>query len=210
MHVNILSLKDLPEISQVFYDSTKEEQIRNLKRGLPPQTDEEVKLSHEMTSKWFWSINNWYLNDLDHQHILFGVFEKEKLLAFVGARLDLPEEYKSGWVVSWLKSDPAFNIVSTGAITILWKYMFNYIEGLGKTQWHTLVEQGRHKAFDSFGKKLVSDIDDRYEYHTLCEIPRGTRSNIDWVYAMMGRQILDNKDYIVRTGTLKSSIAVFK
>jgi hypothetical protein len=81
--------------------------------------------------------------------------------------------------------------------------MFDNVEALGKTEWHTLVEKDRHGAFDSVGKKSVKEIDDRYEYRTLCEIPRGTRSSIDWVYAMMGRQIVDNKDFIVRTGVLR-------
>lgn len=210
MNVKILSSIDLLEITRVFHASVQEEQIRNLKKGLPLQTEAELKLSNEMTAKWFWGIENWYLNKDDDQHMLFGVFDKEQLVAFVGARLDLPEEYNNGWVVSWLKGDPAVNIATTGAITDLWKFMFDHIEKRGKTEWHTLVEKDRHGAFDSFGKKLVKEIDDRYEYHTLCEIPRGTRSTIDWVYAMMGRQILDNKDYIVRTGVLKSAITVFK
>lgn len=203
MKAKVLTLKDFSEISRVFHASMKEEQIRNLKRGIPPQTDEDIKLSEELTEKWFWGIQNWYLNDQDDQHILFGVYDKRKLVAFVGARLDLPGEYSNGWVVSWLKGDPDVNITRNGAISILWNFMFDHCEQLGKTEWHTLVEQDRHGAFDSFGKKLVKEIDDRYEYHTLCEIPRGTRSDIDWVYAMMGRQIIDNKDYIVRTGVLR-------
>lgn len=203
MKARILTIKDLPEITRVFHASMKEEQVKNLKRGLPPQSEEDIKLSEELTAKWFWGIENWYLNDNDDQHILFGVFSDTQLVAFVGARLDLPKEYKNGWVVSWLKGDPSVNLISTGAIKELWRFMFDNVEALGKTEWHTLVEKNRHGAFDSFGKKLVKEIDDRYEYYTLCEIPRGTRSDIDWVYAMMGRQIIDNKDYIVRTGVLR-------
>jgi len=203
MNVKILTKQDLSEVTRVFHASMKEEQARNLKRGLPPQSEEEIKLGKELTDKWFWGVENWYLNDKDDQHILFGVFNDTHLVAFVGARLDLPKEYSNGWVVSWLKGDPSINLITSGAIKKLWAFMFDNVEALGKTEWHTLVEKDRHGAFDSFGKKLVKEIDDRYEYRTLCEIPRGTRSDIDWVYAMMGRQIVDNKDYIVRTGVLR-------
>ena len=200
MIVRHLTLTDLPEVERIFYANNDAVSKKNKIRGKTVMPSE--KLSH-LIPMWLNAMNKWYLNPDDQDHVLLGLVEGPILLAYVGIRYDLPTEYADSWIVSWLKADPEINLIKNGGMKMLWSEMFNYSESIGKKRWHTITEKNRHRAFDSFGKKLVPEINDRYTYHTLCEIPAGTKPAEDWIFAMMGRTIQEESDYIVRTGVLK-------
>lgn len=200
MIVRHLSLEDLSKVEKIFYANNEFVDKKNKLRG--KKTMPKGKLAH-LIPLWFEAMNKWYLNPDDKEHALLGLFDNDMLLAYVGIRFDLPGEFADSWVVSWLKSDPSVDIIKNGGMKLLWTEMFDYAESCGKRRWHTITEKNRHRAFDAFGKKLVPDIDSRYTYYTLCEIPAGTRPAEDWIFAMMGRTIQENTDYIVRTGVLK-------
>ena len=200
MIVRHLDFTDLPEIERIFYANNDSVAKKNEIRGKKVMPKE--KLSH-LIPLWFSAMEKWYLNPEDTDHILLGLVEGNKLLAYVGIRFDLPGEFSDSWIVSWLKADPEINLIKNGGMKLLWTEMFAYAEGKGKKRWHTITEKSRHRAFDAFGKKLVPDIDNRYHYYTLYEIPAGTRPKDDWVFAMMGRTVQEETDYIVRTGVLK-------
>ncbi|MEY4333966.1 MAG: hypothetical protein RLZZ196_2709 [Bacteroidota bacterium] len=200
MIVRHLNYSDLPDIERIFYANNEWIERKNNLRGKKVMSKE--KLSH-LVPLWFAALNKWYLDPDDDDHILLGLFDNDVLQAYVGIRYDLPGEFKDGWVVSYLKSDPRINLIKNGGMRLLWIEMFNYSESIGKKRWHTITEKTRHRAFDAFGKRLVPEIDQRYEYYTLCEIPAGTRPREDWIFSMMGRTIQEETDYIVRTGVLK-------
>lgn len=201
LSVRILTDKDSPKIEDIYhrnFDSVSKKHY--LKTGSYLEKDQ---LYEKMTALWFSALYRYYLNPKDDQHILLGLFEESTLVAYVAIRFDLPSGYENGWVVSYLKADPDVNIIKNNGMRLLWLEMFAYSENLGKTKWYTITEKKRHEAFDAFGIKVVPEINNRYEYSTVCEIPAGTRSDIDWIFAMMGRIIHQDKDYIVRVGTLK-------
>jgi hypothetical protein len=200
MIVRHLTLTDLPEVERIFYANNDAVAKKNKLRGKTVMPSE--KLSH-LIPMWLSAMTKWYLNPDDKDHVLLGLTEGSTLLAYVGIRYDLPAEYADSWVVSWLKADPEINLIKNGGMKMLWSEMFNYSESIGKKRWHTITEKNRHRAFDSFGKKLVPEINDRYTYYTLCEIPAGTKPTEDWIFAMIGRTIQEESDYIVRTGVLK-------
>jgi hypothetical protein len=206
--VRHLNYADLPGIEKIFFENTDAVQERKKKRNQFDESQRE-KLSH-LTALWFDAMNKWYLNPNDKEHILLGLEDQGTLLAYVGIRLDLPGEYSDGWVVSWLKADPSVNLIKNGGMRMLWLEMFRYAESVGKIRWHTITEKARHRAFDAFGKKLVPEIDSRYDYYTLCEVTPGTRPTDDWVFAMMGRTIQDKSTYLVRTGILKPEFRINK
>ena len=200
MIVRHLNYDDLPEIERIFYSNKSAVEERNLKKQKITMSSE--KLAH-LIPLWFDAMKKWYLNPKDDQHILLGLEEENRILAYVGIRLDLPGEYSDGWVVSYLKADPNINLIRNGGMKMLWLEMFKYAEDRGKIRWHTITEKKRHKAFDAFGKKLVPEIDNRYEYYTLCEILPGEKPKDDWIFSMMGRTIQETTAFIVRTGILK-------
>lgn len=202
MQVKILTSEYYLQIKDIYYrnfDSISKKQSKKTGEGIAK--DEHF---YKMTELWFSAIERYYLSDKDVDHILMGLFQEDQLLAYVAIRYDLPEEWNDSWVVSYLKADPEINVMSNGGLRLLWLEMFSYSESLGKIRWHTITEKKRHRAFDAFGIKVVPEINNRYDFYTLCEIPANTRSDIDWVYAMMGRVIHTHKDYIVRTGVLKA------
>jgi hypothetical protein len=201
MQVKILTYDHLPQVMDIYYrnfDSISEKQVQ--KTGEPIAKDEHF---YKMTELWVSAIKKYYLSNEDVDHILMGLFQESRLLAYVAIRYDLPEDWNDGWVVSYLKADPKINVMSNGGLRLLWLEMFSYSESLGKIRWHTITEKKRHRAFDAFGIKVVPEINNRYDFYTLCEIPANTRADVDWVYAMMGRVIHTHKDYIVRTGVLQ-------
>lgn len=200
--IKILTAEHYKSIEQIFHDNFEAVSERHFKKtgSVYPKDELYVK----MTDLWFLALTKYYLNDDDTDHILMGLFVDNILAAYVAIRYDLPGEYNDGWVVSYLKSDPSINIINNGGLRQLWLEMFAYSESRGKNRWHTITEKKRHSAFDAFGIKVVPEINNRYDFYTLCDIPRGTRSDINWVYAMMGKMIHYDKDYIVRTGILKT------
>ncbi len=202
MQVKILTSEHYLQIKDIYYrnfDSISKKQSKKTGEGIAK--DEHF---YKMTELWFSAVEKYYLSDKDVDHILMGLFQEDQLLAYVAIRYDLPKEWNDGWVVSYLKADPEINVMSNGGLRLLWLEMFSYSESLGKIRWHTITEKKRHLAFDAFGIRVVPEINNRYNFYTLCEIPANTRSDIDWVYAMMGRVIHTHKDYIVRTGVLKA------
>ena len=201
MQVKILTRDHFFQIKDIYYrnfDSISKKQTKKTGEGI--SKDEHF---YKMTDLWFSAVEKYYLSEEDTDHILMGIFQEEQLLAYVAIRYDLPQEWNDGWVVSYLKADPKINVMSNGGLRLLWLEMFSYSESRGKHRWHTITEKKRHRAFDAFGIKVVPEINNRYDFYTLCEIPANTISNIDWVYAMMGRVTHTHKDYIVRTGVLK-------
>lgn len=201
VQVKILNEDDFLQIEKIYYDNFEAVSQRHLRKtGSQLLKDE---LYHHMTTLWFDALKKYYLNQSDMDHILMGLLDKDILHAYVAIRFDLPEGWDDGWVVSYLKADPNFNIISNGGLRKLWLDMFTYAESRNKVRWHTITEKKRHSAFDAFGIKVVPEINNRYDYFTTCDIPAGTKSNIDWVFAMMGRIVHYDKDYIVRTGILK-------
>ena len=186
MIVRHLTISDLPEIERIFYANNESVERKNNLRGKKVMPKE--KLSH-LIPLWFNAMNKWYLNPEDKEHILLGLIEGDKLLAYVGLRFDLPGEFSDSWIVSWLKADPATNLIKNGGMKLLWSEMFGYAESVGKKRWHTITEKNRHRAFDAFGKKLVPEIDKRYTYYTLCEIPAGTRPPEDWIFEMKSSNV---------------------
>lgn len=204
MNVKILTIEHYGSIEQIFHDNFEAVSYRHFKKTGSGYLKDELYV--KMTDLWFSALTKYYLNDNDTDHVLMGLFVDNRLAAYVAIRYDLPGEYNDGWVVSYLKADPTINIVNNGGLRQLWIEMFSYSEIKGKKRWHTITEKKRHSAFDAFGIKIVPEINNRYEFYTLCNVPRGTRSDIDWVYAMMGKMIHYDKDYIVRTGILKTNI----
>jgi hypothetical protein len=202
--IKILSAEHYKSIEQIFHDNFEAVSNRQFKKiGVAYPKDE---LYVKMTALWFSALTKYYLNTDDTDHVLMGLFVDNTLAAYVAVRYDLPDQYNDGWVVSYLKADPAINIINNGGLRQLWIEMFDYSESRGKKRWHTITEKKRHSAFDAFGIKVVPEINNRYDFYTLCDVPRGTKSDIDWVYAMMGKMIHYDKDYIVRTGILKTTI----
>jgi hypothetical protein len=202
MIVRQLETQDYDQVERIYHLSLESSDRIKIKKNIPMP---DSKLREEMTARWLSAIKKMYLNSQDLDHILFGVFDGDRLLSYVGIRLDLPIDYQDGWIVSWLKGDPSTDQILNGALRMLWIYMFNYCEKLGKIKWHTIVDKERHSAFDAFGRRAVPEINDRYHFYTLCDIPSNTRPELEWAWAMMGRQ-LQSTDMIVRTGVLKSHV----
>ena len=201
MQVKILNEDYFSQIEKIYHDNFEAVSQRHLRKtGSPYPKDE---LYHQMTAMWFNALRKYYLDEADTDHILMGLLDQDTLHAYVAIRFDLPEDWKDGWVVSYLKADPKFNIIANGGLRQLWLDMFAYAESRKKVKWHTITEKKRHSAFYAFGIKVVPEINNRYDYFTLCDVPAGTKSEIDWVFAMMGRIIHYDKDYIVRTGILR-------
>jgi hypothetical protein len=202
--IRILSLNDIEQIKDLYYKNFDALSERNKKKtGVPLEKNQKF---YQITNQYFSALEKYYLLDEDQDHIMFGLFSNNKLLAFVGARYDLSGEFQDSWVISYLKSSPDSDIVINSGLRQLWLHIFQYSESRGKIRWHTITDKTNHSKFNAFGKKLVPEIDNRYNFYTLCEIPAGAKSDIDWVYAMMGRMIHHDKDYIVRTGILKASV----
>lgn len=202
VQVKILNNDYIVSIEDIYYRNFESVSVKHKQKTSKDLLKDD--LYYKMTELWFTALKKYYLDDTDLDHILLGLFDNNMLIAYVAIRFDLPKEWQDGWVVSYLKADPDINIIANGGMRLLWIEMFAYAESRNKTKWHTITEKKRHSAFDAFGIKIVPEINNRYEYHTLCEIPAGTRSEIDWVFAMMGRIVHHDKDYIVRTGVLRT------
>jgi hypothetical protein len=78
--------------------------------------------------------------------------------------------------------------------------MFEQCENRGFTKWHAIVSKDRFTKFDAFERRFTADIHARYKYETTVDIPPQTKPDIEWVWSMMGRQLLQTHQEI-RTGT---------
>ena len=166
MQVKILTRDHFFQIKDIYYrnfDSISKKQTKKTGEGI--SKDEHF---YKMTDLWFSAVEKYYLSEEDTDHILMGIFQEEQLLAYVAIRYDLPQEWNDGWVVSYLKADPKINVMSNGGLRLLWLEMFSYSESRGKLRWHTITEKKRHRAFDAFGIKVVPEINNRYDFYTLC------------------------------------------
>jgi hypothetical protein len=205
MFVRILNPDDYAAVEKIYHSNFEAVSQRQfLKTGNHYEKD---SVYMKITEMWFSALNKYYLDSADQDHILLGLFDQDYLLAYVGIRFDLPAGFENDWVVSYLKADPDVNIINNKGMQLLWIEMFKYAESRNKSRWHTITEVKRHRAFDAFGIKMVPEINNRYEFFTMEEIPAGTRSQYDWVFAMMGKMIHYDKDYMLRTGVLKHSVA---
>lgn len=149
-------------------------------------------------SAWSTAIQKYYL-DNDQYHYLYGIWDDEKLQTILGWRCDLPEPYNNDWVIVYMKSRYEANNLSS-FLSPLWRLMFEQCEQRGFTRWHAIVSKDRFTKFDAFERRYVPDIHCRYKYATTVDIPPGTRPEIEWVWAMMGRSVLRSHQE-VRTGT---------
>lgn len=149
---------------------------------------------------WISGMKKYYLNG-DKDHVLYGYFLDDKLVAQGGYRCDLPKPWNDGWLIVYLKSDPLIKD-TFGYLKIIWNQIYLDCESRGFKRWHCLIEPDRQKKFDAWYRKTLLDINDRYNYVTTLEIAKGTKPEIDWVFGALGRQPA-SVDFILRTGIRK-------
>lgn len=193
--VRRLNLLDFEDIKELFWRC---ELARVERSNAPGKTPIPIEYLESTWNVWSEAIKRYYLVD-DNYHYLYGYWKDGKLIAHLGWRCDLPEPYNNDWVMVYLKGDPDINIAFE-ALPALGKKMFEECEAKGLTRWHSIWYKDRYKKFDAWEKKFLGDFRQKYEFTTLCEIPAGTKPDIEWVWAMMGRDILKT-DQQVRTGT---------
>lgn len=197
MNIKFLTLEDLPEIERIFYANISVEETRN---NYSINNNRDASLIPAL----FDSMVRWYLNPNDNQHIALGVEENNKLLVYIGIRFDLPGKYSKGWNISWIKGDPAVNLIKTGTLKLLWNFMIPYVESLGKTCWYIIATSERQGDWDAFSRRITPDIDSRYSWKVLHQIPPGEKPPEDWMFAAMGRTVKENETWVVKEGTLKN------
>jgi hypothetical protein len=190
-----LDLENFEEIKNLFWRCELARVQRSNTPGKEPIPVEYITATWNV---WSEAIKKYYLIN-DEFHYLYGCWIDDKLVAHLGWRCDLPKPYDNDWVMVYLKGDPDYNIAFE-ALPDLGKKMFEECEKRGLTRWHSIWYKERYKKFDAWERKFLGDFRKHYEFSTLCEIPAGTRPEIDWIWAMMGRDILKT-DQEVRTGT---------
>lgn len=195
MNVKFLTLEDLPEIERIFYANISAEENRINSVNENRETN--------LIPALFDSMVRWYLNPNDDQHIALGVEENGKLLVYIGVRLNLPGKYSKGWNISWIKGDPATNLIKNGSLKLLWNFMIPYIESLGKTHWYIIATTDRQDSWDAFSRRFTPDIDNRYAWRIVYQVLPGCRPPEDWMFAAMGRSVKENETWIVKEGALR-------
>lgn len=205
MKVRLLTIADYDQIEKIHYDTFFSDRRKKELRGKPVSHDfERIARKDE---KLFSAIKKYYLNPDDKEHLMWGVFDdQEHLLVYTGVRLDLPGIWNDGFVFAWMKGDPTVNNVRNGAMYLMLKEAYDYCESVGKKRWYWIIEKDRHSKYNALANKSTKFIDERYDFYTLCEIPRGSKPDIDWVWAMIGRVQDFENDYIVRAGVLKEHL----
>lgn len=199
MEIKRLAHADFDKIKELFWKCHEAEAVRNTSKTGADLDNNLTEIS-KLWEIWSTGIQKYYLNDDDY-HFLYGIFDNNQLISIVGWRCDLPPPYNNDWVIVYLKSDPSINSLKH-YVSALWDFMFSECENRGLTTWHSLIKPTRWSKFDAFYQRMIPNINNRYDYITLCEIPAGTQPSIDWVWGMMGRRPLKS-DYIVRTGIRK-------
>jgi hypothetical protein len=205
MYVRLLDVNDFKQVEKIYYDSfisdRKRKELRNI------EVEKDFDKIEKVDKKWFDAIYNLYLNPKDTDHPMWGVFDdNDKLLVYTGVRLDLPGIWNDGFCFAWMKGDPAVNNVRNGAMYLMLKTAYDYCESIGKTKWYWIIEKDRHSRYNALAIKSTKFIDDRWDPYTLCEIPRGHKPDIEWVWSMIGRMPSTDTDYIVRAGSLKKHL----
>lgn len=196
-----LGMSDIPQIKDLFWECHTEEAKRaSVKKGV--NYEESIASIPEFWQLWITGMQKYYLNNGD-KHFLYGIFdENDKLMCFLGWRCDIPVPYEKDWIIVYLKSRPDIN-ATVEYMPILWRYMFDRCEESGLIRYHSLIEPDRLTRYDSFYRRKIPEIDNRYTFETTMVIPAGSKPDVDWVWGMMGRRPL-KIDYILRTGTLKN------
>lgn len=195
-----LDMLDIQELRNLFIEChTAEVKRESVKKNLNEQTILDQLPAY--WDKWIPGITKYYLSHNDDAHLMYGVFEDDRLMCILGWRSDLPVPYDKDWVVMYLKSVPDINATRT-YFPMLWRAMYEKCESSGLVRIHGLYEPHRISKYDAFSRKRAPDIDDRYTYETTMFIPAGTRPEVDWVWAMLGKQT-HKVDFIIRTGTKK-------
>lgn len=202
MEIKRLDHSDFDQIKDLFWRCHSAQADRaNIRKGKTVDTENQLLEIEQFWKIWSAGIQRYYLTHDDY-HYLFGIYKDDLLMSIVGWRCDLPAPYDKDWVIVYLKSDPTVNTLRK-YVAPLWELMFNMCEERELTSWHSLIEPDRWSKFDAFYQRMISQINNRYEYTTTWEIPAGTKPDEEWVWAMMGRRPL-KVDYIVRTGKRKN------
>ena len=204
MHVRLLTQDDYEQVMRIYRDSTVSDHRRKESRGIEVEKDPEKIAKVDL--KFSEAMKRLYLNTEDKDHPMWGVFDDHNnLLVYTGVRLDLPGIWRDGFVFAWWKGDPAVNNVRNGAINLILRTAYDYCESIGKKRFYWIIEKDRHSRYNALAIKSTTFIDERYDFYTLGEVPKGTKPEIDWVWSMLGRIPAVNVDTIVRAGVLKSA-----
>lgn len=201
MEIRLLNLDDFDQIEKIYFDSFWADRKKKETRGLEVEQDFE-KIAQK-DDKWFSSIKALYLNDEDTNHLMWGAFDEGKLLVYFCVRLNLPGAWSDGFVIAWMRGDPNVNNMTNGSLGEIYKVVYDYTESIGKRRWYWIIEKDRHRKFNAFATRYTGFVDERYEPYLLCEIPKNGKSDISWVWSMIGRISPTDADYVVRAGILK-------
>ncbi len=191
-----LNFSHWADIEDLYHDCDSGIKRKFIARGEWPDNAEASQ--NKIWQIWQAGIKRYYLVD-DNYHFLYGIWDEGKLQTMLGWRCDLPQPYNNDWIIVYMKSRPDKN--STGQyLAPLWRLMFEQCEARGFTKWHAIVSKDRFTKFDAFERRFTADIHARYKYETTVDIPPQTKPDIEWVWSMMGRQLLKTHQEI-RTGT---------
>lgn len=203
MEIRLLTIEDFDQIEKIYFDSfwsdRKKKELREI------EVDQDFERIAKKDDRWFASIKNLYLNPEDTNHLMYGALEDGKLLVYFCVRLNLPGAWSDGFVISWMRGDPAVNNMTNGALGKMYEVVYAHTESIGKKRWYWIVEQDRYKKFNAFARRYTNFIDEHYEPYLLCDVPRGKQIDISWVWGMLGRTISTHEDYTVRAGIMKDS-----
>ena len=186
-----LTVQDIDAIRNIYFDRIDHRNTHN------PALDPAVR------QLWIDGITKYYLTP-NNEHAIHGYFnDAGELMSYVGWRMDLPPPYDDGWTIAHLKTRPGTLLPSQSGLVGLWEKMFEVCEERGLRRWHAVIKDKNWSKFDSFYRRYIPKINNDYEYYDLCHIPPGTRPEIDWVWAMIGRRTWPT-ELRVRTGERKN------
>jgi hypothetical protein len=184
------------EIEDLYFACENAVRERAIAKGDQPTESEAVERTWQL---WSNGMKRYYLVG-DEFHYLYGIWDEKNIMqTMLGWRCDLPSPYNNDWVIVYMKSRPTDNS-TLNFVQPLWRLMFEQCEARGFTKWHAIVSKDRYTKFDAFERRFTPEIHQRYKYETLVDIPPNTQPEIDWVWAMMGRNLL-KLHHEVRTGT---------
>jgi len=186
-----LIVQDIDAITNIYFDRIE------LRPAAWPAQDPAVQ------QLWIDGITKYYLTP-NNEHAIYGYFnDAGELMSYVGWRMDLPPPYDDGWTIAHLKTRPGAILPSQSGLVELWEKMFELCEARGLRRWHAIIKDKSWSKFDSFYRRYIPKINNDYEYYDLCNIPPGTKPDIEWVWAMIGRRIWQT-ELRVRTGERKN------
>jgi len=190
-----LDLSHWKDIEDLYFACEDAVRSRIIAKGVDKTAEPEAV--EKIWQLWSNAIKRYYLIG-DEFHYLYGIWDNENVLqTMLGWRCDLPAPYNNDWVIVYMKSRPESTL---GFLEPLWRLMFEQCETRGFDKWHAIVSKDRYTKFDAFERRFTPDIHSRYKYETLVDMPPETQPTIEWVWAMMGRNLLKSH-HEVRTGT---------